>query len=151
MGLDAGYPAVRINDPAATVPVWNGSRMIIGYLGPDDYYHSAAANITCTLPRLNGLWYKLLNSTDWDVPAPSAYVSAALTHLMYPGPPGYVLANCPNNHDRPGRPPWWLWAIFVVVLAVLVRRLRRRRIRRSAVPPTDHGRDRAKPDLPGLQ
>ena len=116
MGLDASYPAVRINDPAATVPVWNGNRMIIGHLGPDDNYHSAAANITCTLPRLNGLWYKLLNSTDWDIPATSAYVSATLTHLMYPGPPGYVLSNCPNNRDRPGRLPWWLCLLVALVL-----------------------------------
>ncbi|HET9648056.1 MAG TPA: hypothetical protein VFP34_07470 [Microlunatus sp.] len=152
MGLDASYPAVRINDPTAVVPVWNGNRTIIGHLGPDDYYHSAAANITCTLPRLNGLWYKLLNSTDWDVPASSAYVSAALTHLMYPGPPRYVLSNCPNNHDRPGRLPRWLCLLVAVALVAVLHRIRRRRIRRwtqPAGPPGGPG-DLPKRDVPGL-
>ena len=118
-----------------------------GHLGPDDNYHSAAANITCTLPRLNGLWYKLLNSTDWDIPATSAYVSATLTHLMYPGPPGYVLSNCPNNRDRPGRLPWWLCLLIALVLVAVVRRIRRR-IRRAG-PPSARG-DLPKRDVPGL-
>jgi MYXO-CTERM domain-containing protein len=148
MGLDASYPAVRINDPTASVPVWNGNRSIIGHLGPDDYYHSAAASVTCTLPRLNGLWYKLLNSTDWDVPATSAYVSAALTHLMYPGPQGYVLGTCPNNHDRPGRPPCWVWLIIAVAVIGVLRRRRRRQVVRATRSLGVH--DRPKPDLPGL-
>lgn len=105
MGLDPGYPAVRINDPAAVVPVWNGSHTVIGQLGPDDHYHSAAANITCTIQRFNGGWYKFLYSA-WGNPSSGAYVSTRSTTVMFGGPKNYELGPCLDNNDQPGRRLW---------------------------------------------
>lgn len=147
MGLITDYPAVRINDPTATVPIWNGAHQIVGSLGPDDYYHSAATNIDCTLTRCNGTWYRRL------FPDPGhTYVSSALTHLMYPGPEGYVLGPCPPSSDHPGPycrpcrpcracrlcPRCWRCGLVYVgaglaVIAVVAGLLRRRR--RRAAPP----------------
>lgn len=144
MGLEADYPAVRINDPTSTVAVWNGAHRIIGTLGPDDHYHSAAANVTCTLHRWNGVWYKLLNASAWDPSSPSAYVSAARTHVMPGGPAGYVLGPCQNNTDQPGRS--WVVIITAVLasLAVLLAAVRLRR--RRPVPPAP-----PRDELPGLE
>ena len=114
MGLDANYPAVEINNESI-VPVWNGVHTIIGWMGPSPYM-SAHANVTCTLKRWNGRWYKLLNASGWDIPSASAYVSAARTHLSYGSPQGYVLGPCENNTDQPGRS----LLSFIVDVAALV-------------------------------
>lgn len=148
MGLDANYPAVRINDPVSTVAVWNGAHTIIGSLGPDDHYHSAAANVTCTIQRWNGRWYKLLNSSAWDIPSASAYVSAARTHLMSGGPDGYLLGPCENNTDQPGRSLLWLRLVMSAAALALIRRLLgtgRRRLGRKAAPSPGGT------DIPGLE
>ena len=100
MGLVTNYPAVRIDDPASSVAVWDGAHRFLGALGPADT-RSTAVNITCTLDRWNGRWYKLWNSSAWG--ASSAYVSAARTHLIGENPPGYVLGPSVDNTDQPGR------------------------------------------------
>ncbi len=100
MGLEAGIPAVRINDPKSVVQVWDGHHRVIGTLGPDDYYHSSAVNVACILTRPNGQWYKLWNAAGIDPSATSAYVSTALTHVMLPTP--YEMGPCEDTGDQPG-------------------------------------------------
>lgn len=147
MGLDPDYPAVRINDPAASVPVWNGHHTVIGHLGPADNYHSAAANVTCTIHRWNGGWYKLLNASAWEIPSAAAYVSTGSTHVMEGSPKGYVLGPCPDNTDQPGRS--WLWLILAAsVLGLLAAAWR---VRRVELPPKPGPPGPPREDVRGLE
>lgn len=111
MGLDANYPAVRISDPKATVPVYFGHQ-IIGYLGPDDAYHSAAVNVTCRIVRCNGSWYQLWETAAEGFGANPAYVSASRTYVIN-DPPANPMHNCPDNTDHPG-PRCWLLPVQLV-------------------------------------
>jgi hypothetical protein len=87
MGLDANYPAVTMNDPNATVTVYNQDHVSIGHLGPSPF-QSPSVNVTCRLKSWDdGYWYRLLNPDGWSFPASSAYVSADETHELNPGSP----------------------------------------------------------------
>ena len=86
MGLDANYPAVTMNDPQATVTVYNEDHVPIGHLGPS-LFESPSVNVTCRLKSWDGDWYRLLNASGWDIPATTAYVSADETHELNPGMP----------------------------------------------------------------
>ena len=100
MGLDANFPAVRISDPTSTVPVYHGHQ-VIGYLGPDDAYHSAAVNVTCRIARHNGPWYQLWGPAAESFGAAPAYVSASRTYLIN-DPATNPMHDCRDNTDQPG-------------------------------------------------
>ncbi len=95
MGLDANYPAVTMNDPQATVTVYNEDHVPIGHLGPSPF-ESPSVNVTCRLKSWDeAYWYRLLNASGWDIPATTAYVSADETHELNPGMP-YPIPDCAN-------------------------------------------------------
>ncbi|MGH1564294.1 hypothetical protein [Mumia sp. DW29H23] len=138
MGLEADYPAARVSDPADSVPIYSGRR-VIAYLGPDDHFHSAATNVTCRIHRRNGTWYKLLNPGGWDPTAATAYVSAARTFLLNTEAPN-PMHDCVGNTDQPG-PPWWRDIVITtsiagigIAAAVAARRFLRER-RPGPLPP----------------
>ncbi len=95
MGLDANYPAVTMNDPNGTVPVYNQDHVPIGHLGPTPF-HSPSVNVICRLKHWDdAYWYRLLNPDGWSFPAINAYVSADETHELNPGQP-YPIPECAN-------------------------------------------------------
>lgn len=133
MGLDADYPAARVSNPADSVPIYDGRR-VIAHLGPDDHFHSAATNVTCRISRRNGAWYRLLNPAGWDPSAVTAYVSASRTTLFGTDAP-HPMHDCVGNADQPG-PPWWRDAVTttVVVGAALAAALAAQRLVRVRPP-----------------
>lgn len=130
MGLDANFPAARISDPKSTVPVYFGHQ-VIGYLGPDDAYHSAAVNVTCRIVRSNGSWYKLWEPAALGFGHQPAYVSATRTYLFNETAPN-PMHDCVDNTDQPG-PLCWLLPVHLI-------RARVPRASRHPLPPDGPGR-----------
>jgi hypothetical protein len=138
MGAVTYLPYAHSKNDAA-VPIWNGFHAIVD--------HTTGANVTCELPRSNGLWYKLATRDDLhmdepgrdQVPMSGRYISAELTNLLSV-PAGYVWGRCRCSCDHPGR--WYPGRAVLVtataLAAVLAARtiIKRRRPRPEPPPVT---------------